>query len=414
MKLSTIVIGDEILLGQVTDTNSGAIARTFGPRGWTVCGVRTVADSAADIRRAVDDALADADMVITTGGLGPTKDDITKSVLTDIFGGTLVHDPAVAENIRRVFSLRGLKLNALTEGQAMVPSSCKVVQNLYGTAPVMWFERGGKVLVSMPGVPFETEGMLPEVARLVALHFTPDTHLYHHSLLASGITESALAERLAQFESQLPAGTHLAYLPSPGIIRLRLDGAADAADSGFERLFASCAERLESELGPYLLYRGDAPAAAILLDLLKSRGLTVATAESCTGGTIASRITAVPGSSEAFLGGVVSYANEVKTGLLDVGKDTLACRGAVSREVVEQMAAGACRATGARCAMATSGIAGPGGATEDKPVGTVWIGWCVDGRVSSRLFHFPGKRDRVIDRAATEAILGLIHLLKNE
>ena len=190
MRLTTIVIGDEILIGQVTDTNSGAIARTFGPMGWTVNSVMTVGDGYDDIRGAVDAALATSELVITTGGLGPTKDDITKGVLTDIFGGEPVHDPAVTENIKEVFSKRGLQLNALTEAQAMVPSSCRVVQNRLGTAPIMWFERDGKVLVSMPGVPFETEGMLPEVARLVRERFSADEVLLHHSIMVAGITES--------------------------------------------------------------------------------------------------------------------------------------------------------------------------------------------------------------------------------
>lgn len=412
MRLTTIVIGDEILIGQVTDTNSGAIARTFGPMGWTVNSVMTVGDGYDDIRGAVDAALATSELVITTGGLGPTKDDITKGVLTDIFGGEPVHDPAVTENIKEVFSKRGLQLNALTEAQAMVPSSCRVVQNRLGTAPIMWFERDGKVLVSMPGVPFETEGMLPEVARLVRERFSADEELLHHSIMVAGITESALAQHLAEFESSLGAGLHLAYLPTPGLIRLRLDGRG-ARGGDIAARFDSAVETLKPALGELMIYDGDATAAEILLHALSASGMTVATAESCTGGNIAHRITSVPGSSESFLGGIVSYANEVKTGLLGVNAADIAAHGAVSREVVEQMAAGACRATGARCSMATSGIAGPGGGSEDKPVGTVWMAWAVDGKVTSQVFRFPGNRARVIDRATTEAILGLIRLLKH-
>ena len=197
------------------------------------------------------------------------------------------------------------------------------------------------------------------------------------------------------------------------MIRLRLDGTSTAADTTFAGRFDAAAADLKAALGHYMIYDGDASAAQILLDRLGRRGLTVATAESCTGGTIAQRITAIPGSSASFLGGVVSYANEVKAEVLGVDAADIATHGAVSREVVEQMAAGACRITGARCAMATSGIAGPGGAVEGKPVGTVWIGWCVDGRTSSRLFHLPGNRARVIDRAATEAVIGLIKLLSD-
>ena len=411
MRLSIIVIGDEILIGQVTDTNSGAVARMFGPMGWTVRNIYTIGDGYDEIFETVNRAMDESDLVITTGGLGPTKDDITKGVMTDIFGGELIHDPAVTENIHEVFSKRGLKMNPLTEAQAMVPSSCRVVQNRFGTAPVMWFERGGKVLVSMPGVPFETEGMLPEVARLVKERFHADETLLHHALMVAGITESALAQHLADFEDSLGQGLHLAYLPTPGLIRLRLDGRGTDG-SGIELRFDEAVNRLKSRLGDLMIYDGDATAAEILLRKLADRKLTVATAESCTGGNIAHRLTSIPGSSESFLGGVVSYANEVKSGVLGVNPADIEAHGAVSREVVEQMAVGACRATGARCSMATSGIAGPGGGSDDKPVGTVWMAWAVDGHVESRVFHFPGNRSRVIDRATTEALLGLLAMIK--
>lgn len=411
MRLSIIVIGDEILIGQVTDTNSGAVARMFGPMGWTVRNIYTIGDGYDEIFETVNRAMDESDLVITTGGLGPTKDDITKGVMTDIFGGELIHDPAVTENIHEVFSKRGLKMNPLTEAQAMVPSSCRVVQNRFGTAPVMWFERGGKVLVSMPGVPFETEGMLPEVARLVKERFHADETLLHHSLMVAGITESALAQHLADFEDSLGQGLHLAYLPTPGRIRLRLDGRGTDG-SGIELRFDEAVNRLKSRLGDLMIYDGDATAAEILLRKLADRKLTVATAESCTGGNIAHRLTSIPGSSESFLGGVVSYANEVKSGVLGVNPADIEAHGAVSREVVEQMAVGACRATGAICSMATSGIAGPGGGSDEKPVGTVWMAWAVDGHVESRVFHFPGNRSRVIDRATTEALLGLLAMIK--
>lgn len=406
MNISIVVIGDEILLGQVTDTNSGAIMRQFEPEGWIPMRFTVVGDNAEEIRSAIEEALEQSDLVITTGGLGPTKDDITKSVLMDIFGGNLRCDQEVAENIRRVFNLRGLQLNPLTEAQALVPDTCRVIQNLYGTAPIMWFEKNGKVLISMPGVPFETEGMLPDVALCVKKHFTPVTFTLHHTLIVTGITESDLASHLDEYESSLPHGLHLAYLPQPGIIRLRLDGANVAKEE-----FAKNVSALKHCLGDLLLYDGDSTPAEILLKRLEQKSLTFACAESCTGGNIAHTITAIPGASASFLGSVVSYANEVKTVILDVSRESLQRCGAVSREVVEQMASGVCRATGADCSVATSGIAGPGGATPDKPVGTVWIGWSIKGKVDSRLFHFPGNRARVIDRATTEAIIGLIKRL---
>ena len=407
LRLSIIIIGDEILLGQVTDTNSGAIARAFGAAGWTAGRVTTVGDDGDAISQAVAQSLTDSDLVITTGGLGPTKDDITKTVLMQTFGGHLVHNQAVTENIHEVFNRRGIKMNQLTELQAMVPSSCRVIQNRLGTAPIMWFERDGHILVSMPGVPFETEGMLPEVIAQVQRHFKPDEELMHHTLIAAHISESALAESLDAYEKQLPEGMHLAYLPVPGYIRLRLDGRGH----GIADEFNAQVDRLKQALGTLLIYDGDATPDRILLEKLGERGLTAATAESCTGGNIAHRITSIPGSSSSYLGGVVSYANEVKAGLLGVNPDDIAAHGAVSREVVEQMALGACRATGADCAVATSGIAGPGGAVEGKPVGTVWMAWALRGNVTSKLFHLPGNRDRVIDRATTEALLGLIDII---
>lgn len=404
-KLAVVVIGDEILLGQVTDTNSGAIARAFGPEGWTMVRVTTVGDEPEAIRKAVTESLADADLVVTTGGLGPTKDDMTREVLMGLFGGELRHDPEVEENIRRVFRLRGLDLNRLTRAQAMVPDSCTVIQNRYGTAPLMWWNHDGKALVAMPGVPFETEGMLPEVLAMARRVFDAGAPVLHYYIMVSGITESALAEKLEPIEAAFPPLTHLAYLPNAGYIRLRLD----STDS--EEEFDRAVGMLRAAIADHLLYEGDATPARILLERLRAAGLTVATAESCTGGNIAHSITAESGASDVFPGGIVSYANEVKSGLLGVNPSDIAAHGAVSRQVVEQMARGACRATGAECAVATSGIAGPGGGTPDKPVGTVWIGWCVRGEVTSRLFHLPGSRSRVIDRATTEAILGLIKLV---
>lgn len=408
MKLSIIIIGDEILLGQVTDTNSGAIARAFGPLGFSVAGIRTVADDADAIRRAVAEAMATSELTVTTGGLGPTKDDITKLTLRDIFGGEMRRDPQVTANIERVFAARGLKMNEITADQALVPDSCRVIQNRLGTAPIMWFERDGHVVVSMPGVPFETEGALPELTEQVRKCFTPDLRLFHHTFIVHGITESDLSDSLEGFEAGLAHGLHLAYLPDSGIIRLRLDGVGD--DALAPKFEEACA-RIRRELGPLLIHDGDATPAEIVLEAVRARGLSLGTAESCTGGNIARSITLIPGASDIFYGGVVSYANSVKIDVLGVDRADLEAHGAVSREVVEQMAAGACRVLGVRCAVATSGIAGPGGGTPDKPVGTVWMGWCVDGRVASEVRRFPGDRARVITRATNEALLGLLKLL---
>lgn len=411
MKLSIVIIGDEILLGQVTDTNSGAVARTFRRMGWQVASIETVGDNGLQISAAVERGLEQSDLVITTGGLGPTKDDITKQVLMSIFGGELRRAAEVTANIERVFALRGIAMNVLTADQALVPTSCRVIQNRYGTAPIMWFERAGKVLVSMPGVPFETEGMLPEVSAAVAARFTPDMFFRHHTLLVSGLSESKLAQQLSAYEASLPPTLHLAYLPQPGLIRLRLDGAS-ADEAALEATFAAALESLRAEVRPLMVHDGDASVAEVLIELLRSRGYDVATAESCTGGNVAHAITMVAGCSDVYRGSVVAYSNEVKERVLGVSHDTLATDGAVSRATVEQMAAGVSRLTGSCCAIATSGIAGPGGATPGKPVGTVWIAAYCCGQVEARELHLPGDRSGVIGRATTEAILMLTRMLR--
>lgn len=411
MDFSIIVIGDEILLGQVTDTNSGYISRTLGPEGWTLRRVLTVGDDPTIIRQAINLCMADSQLVITTGGLGPTKDDLTKAVMMERFGGELRRDPEVTENIRRVFSLRGLQLNPLTADQALVPSSCRVIQNRFGTAPIMWFEEAGHVLIAMPGVPFETEGMISgEVGEEIRRHFQSDSYTAHHTMLASGITESALASHLEGFEAGIEGRGHLAYLPVPGFIRLRLDVRASSkgeAEAEVERMAAELRERL----GEHLLYDGDATAAEIVIKTLRQQGLTMATAESCTGGNIAHCITAIAGASDVFAGSVVSYSNEVKQSVLGVSADSLAEYGAVSETVVRQMAEGACRVIGTDCAVATSGIAGPGGGTAEKPVGTVWMAVHTPGGTESKCMRLPGNRARVIDRATTEVLLMLYRAL---
>lgn len=279
MNLSVVIIGDEILLGRVTDTNSGLIARTFSEAGWDIKSVRTVGDNKSDIRAAIDAAIAESQLVITTGGLGPTRDDITKAVMTEIFGGETVFHAPTAENIDRIFADRGLQMNELTRGQAYVPSSCRVIVNKFGTAPVMWFEKNNKVLIAMPGVPYETRGMLKEgVAQAVAERFHQSILTRHREFTVVGISESALAEQLAEFEDSLPASFKLAYLPSPGFILLRLDAhfeEGDKADAVFDRFCLG----LEQSLGKYFTGYGKQSPAMRLLALCRRHGLHLATAE---------------------------------------------------------------------------------------------------------------------------------------
>jgi nicotinamide-nucleotide amidase len=353
--------------------------------------------------------MAKSDLIITTGGLGPTKDDITKPIMLEIFGGEMYRNAEVTANIERVFKLRGLKMNTLTADQALVPSSCRVIQNRLGTAPIMWFERDGKVLVTMPGVPFETEGMLVDaVIPAINARFNSDIIQFHHTLMVAGITESNLALHLTYFEDSLAEGLHLAYLPKPGLIRLRLDGIAKADDLAFEAKYNATLDRLRSTLGDLMIYDGDATPAEIALHLLRERGMTLATAESCTGGNIAHEITLIAGSSDVFNGSVVSYSNAAKRDALGVKAATLDAHGAVSEPTVIEMAEGVRRALHADFAVATSGIAGPGGGTPDKPVGTVWTAVATPKGTVTRLLHLPGNRQRVINRTTTEVLLDLI------
>lgn len=407
MNISIVIIGDEMLLGRVTDTNSGSISRAFNLHGWETARIFTVGDDASAIREAVDRAMEQSEVVVMTGGLGPTKDDITKGVLTDVFGGETVYNEDVAENIREIFKRRGLELNELTERQAIVPESCRVIQNRYGTAPIMWFERDNRVLVAMPGVPFETEGMLPEVVAQVCRRFSSADSYSHRTLIVGGISESALAMLLNDFELSLAEGMHLAYLPQAGYVRLRLD-AKNVAGSVVDHAY----DRLKYVLGNLLLCEGDATPAQMVLELMKERGLTLATAESCTGGNIARSIISNEGASEVFSGSIVSYSNSVKANVLGVGTTELDNFGAVSQQVVEQMVEGVGRLMNVDCAIATSGIAGPGGGTPQKPVGTVWMAWKVGSRIISKVHHFAGDRNRVIERATNEALIELYRLIK--
>ena len=411
MDASVIVIGDEILLGQVTDTNSGDIARTLTPEGWNIRRVMTVGDDAAEIRRAVDMCMADSMLTVTTGGLGPTKDDITKGVMTEVFGGEPVLREDVLEHIRTIFERRGRTLNESTRTQAIVPSSAHIITNPQGTAPVMWFERGGHALVCLPGVPYETRAILADgelTDRIRATFADTDIHRRHHTVMCAGVTESGLSEYLEPFETSLAEGLHLAYLPTPGLIKLRLDGAGRDREA-LDRSFDTALARLTREYGKYIIYAGgEATMAEIVLRRARGRGLTLATAESCTGGNIAHSLTAVPGSSDVYLGGVVSYANAVKEGVLGVASETLAAHGAVSREVVTMMTEGARRITGADVAVATSGIAGPGGGTPDKPVGTVWMAVATSTGTEAMLHQFPGNRATVITRATNQALLEVL------
>lgn len=411
MNVEIIVIGDELLIGQVTDTNSGWIARELNHIGWEVTEITTVRDRSREITDALNSSFGRVDVVLMTGGLGPTKDDITKQTLCDYFGGKLVFDESVFANVETIFRRRKLTMNDSTRNQAYVPNMCTVIQNPVGTAPVMWFERNGKVLVSMPGVPTEMKTVMKEaVISRLREYFQDHSSILHRTCLVKDFTESRLSETLSDFEAQLPACIKLAYLPTPGVIRLRLTARGDE-ESYLQKIIDDEFFKLRTILGSHLFCGSDTTLAGALGSILTERGETLATAESCTGGNIAHEITRVAGSSVYFKGSVVAYSNEVKTRVLNVSSETLSGFGAVSRETVLQMVSGVQRLLSSDCAIATSGIAGPGGGSVEKPVGTVWIAVRYGERSEAECFCFEGDREQVIARATQSALLMLIQLM---
>ncbi len=403
MQAEIITIGDELLIGQVVDTNSAWLGSTLGDDGIKVIQITSVQDNAAQIVQAVNDALSRADIVLMTGGLGPTKDDITKKTLAEMFGMKLVRNEQVYEMVGKQLALRGIAFTELNQGQALVPDGCTVLPNRNGTAPGMWFERDGKVLISMPGVPFEMKALVKdEVLPRLRKHFALDANV-HRTIITFGLAESILADTIASWEEALPPYLHLAYLPSALCIRLRLS-AYEIDRQKAEQEIESQIEKLSKVIPHYIIGSEDDSLESVTGTLLKTRGETLATAESCTGGNIAHRFTAMPGASEYFKGGVVAYSNEVKIALLGVDPESLNRYGAVSQSVAEQMAEGVRRATGATYGISTTGIAGPTGGTPEKPVGTVWMAVATPNGVFSRRMVFGSVRSQNIERASSNCI----------
>ena len=345
MKASIITIGDEILIGQIVDTNSVSIARHLNSAGIVVRERTSVGDNRQQIVDAVQGALRQCEIVILTGGLGPTKDDITKKTLAELFGGKLVRDEAVAAHVQKMLEARGITFNQLNQDQALVPDNCTVLFNHHGTAPGMWFEQENKVVVSLPGVPFEMEHLMedevmPRLKKRFALR-----QIVHRTLITAGLAESMLAEKIAAWEDALPSYLHLAYLPSAGVVRLRLSAyevEGESVSQEIDRQFAT----LQKIIPRYVLGFEKASMQQIVHDLLTQHHKTLAVAESCTGGAIASRFTAIPGASQYFLCSVTAYSNEAKSNILGVDPAVIERYGAVSEEVARQMAEGVRRIGG--------------------------------------------------------------------
>jgi nicotinamide-nucleotide amidase len=403
MKVEIITIGDEILIGQIVDTNSAWMGTKLNEIGAKVDRILTISDDLGEIIKALRDSEERADLVLITGGLGPTKDDVTKKAFAQYFDCGFTFHPDIAEHIARLFARFGKQLTEINRLQAELPSACEPLQNDQGTAPGMWFEKNRTVFVSMPGVPYEMKGiMLNHVLPRVRSKFNTPIIL-HRTILTMGMGESWLSEKIADWESSLPSGFKLAYLPSPGRVRLRISAYGARADS-LESRMESEVQKLLSII-PELVYGfDDDTIESVVGQLLKSAGHTVATAESCTGGLIAHKITSVSGASDYFLGSVVSYSNEVKINALGVNENDLKEFGAVSEQVVRQMAEGVRKQLKTDVGIATSGIAGPNGGTDEKPVGTVWIAVSGPSRTIAKNFQFGHDRGRNIEISANTAL----------
>jgi len=406
MKAQIITIGDELLIGQTVDTNSAWIGAELSKLGFDVFRKISIHDLRTDILDTLAEVTGKSDVVLITGGLGPTSDDITKHTLCEYFGTKLVTDHEVLDMIEDMYRQRNWPMNENNRRQAEVPEACRVLKNAVGTAPGMWFEKDKTTFVSMPGVPHEmihimTEHVLPELKK----RYSSQT-IIHKNIMTYGIGESSLAEILTGFEEALPKEIKLAYLPSFGIIKLRLT-ATGPDKQQLENIVEQQVRELYNTI-PHLIYGEDEESfEAAIGRILIEKGATVCTAESCTGGKIASMLTSIPGSSAYYKGSVIAYENQVKRDLLGVSAVTLDKYGAVSRECVEEMATGARRLLKTGYSVATSGIAGPDGGTKEKPVGTIWIAVSSESGTKAQRFRFGIDRITNINRFSIAAL----HLL---
>lgn len=411
MRAEIITIGDELLIGQVVDTNSAWMAEKLNEQGIELYQITSVHDDREHIINALNEAFGRADLVLTTGGLGPTKDDITKHVLCEYFGSHLIEDERVRAHIYELYKERPDVLNRLTATQWLVPECAQILENRVGSAPLMVFHKGDKILASMPGVPYEMkiameEQILPYILELKIKN--EKLKIIHKTLQVTGIPESSLAILLEEYENTKLEYLHLAYLPKDGIIRLRLSSYGEATEEEMQDWF----ERLKGLVSDYLIADTDEPLEVIVGNLLKARGATIATAESCTGGKLAALLNKHAGSSAFYWGSVISYDNSVKEHLLGVPQEMIRKYGVVSEEVVRAMVESVRKQIGTDYAIATSGIAGPTGGSKEKPVGTVWMAWATPEGTTAECFHLGKLREQITDRACTKALVGMIRIIK--
>lgn len=410
MRAEIITIGDELLIGQVVDTNSAWIAERLNEVGIELYQITSVHDNREHIIAALDEAFGRVDIVLTTGGLGPTKDDITKHVLCEYFGTHLIENARVRAHIERLYAERPEVLNRLTATQWLVPEKAEILENRVGSAPLMVFHKDGKLLASMPGVPYEMkiameEQILPYISKSEIKNLK--SKILHRTMQVTGLPESSLAILLEEYENSMPASLHLAYLPKDGVIRLRLSSYGGMTEDQMNTWF----ERLKGLVSDYMIADTDEPLEVIVGRLLKQKGQTIGSAESCTGGKIAALLSKHPGSSDFYKGSIIAYSNEVKHNVLKVGQEYLDKYGAVSEQVVALMAYGAKQVLNTDYAVATSGVAGPSGGTPEKPVGTVWTALATPDAVYTECLHLGKLREQITDRACTKVLVKLIKVI---
>ncbi|WP_395625453.1 competence/damage-inducible protein A [Daejeonella sp.] len=408
-----ITIGDEILIGQIVDTNSAWMAQKLNLAGIKVKQITSISDDRMDILNTLHQASQRADIILITGGLGPTKDDITKKTLAEYFKTDLRTDLDALENVKQIFARYKVEVSEINKKQAEVLENCTILLNKNGTAPGMWVEEKQKIYVSMPGVPFEMMYMMEDLVIPKIKEKFKLPNIYHHTILTAGIGESILAEKISDIEDSLPEQIKLAYLPRLGMVRLRLSGSGPDANSLNSEILAF-SKKIVDIISEYVIIESDTALEKAILDFMQSKKLTLSTAESCTGGYISHLITQHSGSSKVFLGGAVSYSNQLKVSMLGVSEQTLLDFGAVSEETVKEMAIGAQNKYKSDYSISVSGIAGPDGGSNEKPVGTVWIAISGKNKILTKKYTFGNKRAQNIERASVSALTLLFKLLKEE
>ncbi len=403
MNVEIINIGDELLIGQVVNTSSQWLAEQFDLNGFIVKRMQIVADNKLDIERSVLSVGDDVSVVVFTGGLGPTKDDLTRQFICDYFNTKLeLHEESLLQ-LSKMFKHRGFKLTETNRQQAYIPKKSTPITNEIGTSPGFWLEKDGKIYAFLPGVPYEmkhmtTSKLIPKLNKIIITRA-----VVHKTILTQGVGESFLSDIISKWEDNLGEDLRLAYLPSPGLVRLRISGMGDDKTKLKNKIEEKCKD-LEKLISSFIFGYEDMTLEQIIGELLRKKGFTLSTAESCTGGYIAHKITEVPSCSDYYKGSVVAYSNEIKENVLGVKSRSLEKHGAVSEEVVKEMALGVRELYGTDCSIATSGIAGPDGGTEDKPVGTVWIAVCCGDEFYARRFQYGKHRQRNINMSALSAL----------